>query len=209
MFFYALFAIALFQRPRRGLTAVISLLVLLTAIGRLWVTDKCAMASCSLMSFYTQPIMLYFAGGIILGAIRLSLQHRNKMPAVRFDNGLGMAIVLTAVYVAYVSNAAPSNVTYVVGVIFCVLTTAFCALLEDTATGGRIGIIFLLVGEASYSIYMTHTIFVDPVSRLWFPKLGSLGIAPYLAAMIVGTSLLGMLTFRYVERPTLRALRRH
>jgi exopolysaccharide production protein ExoZ len=99
-------------------------------------------------------------------------------------------------------------VTYIVGVIFCILATAFCALLEDKSERGRLRIMFLLVGEASYSIYMTHSLFIDPASRLWANTLGGRGMAAYLAAMIIGTSLLGMLMFRCVERPTLRALKR-
>jgi exopolysaccharide production protein ExoZ len=208
MFFYVLFAIALTQRPRRGLAALISVLILLTAAGWLWVIGKCSTGSCELLSFYLQPIMLYFAGGIVLGALRLFLQHRNKLSVVNSDNGLMLAIVLTSVYVVYLSLATPSNVTYIVGVIFCILATAFCALLEDKCERGHLRIMFLLVGEASYSIYMTHSLFIDPASRLWANTMGGRGMAAYLAAMIIGTSLLGMLMFRFVERPTLRALKR-
>lgn len=207
MFFYLLFAVALTQRPRRGLTAIISVLLLLTVVGEFWPSGKCGADSCKLLSFYLQPIMLYFAGGIVLGTIRLALRRRNKMPAMNFDNGLGMAIALTAVYVVYISLVAPSSVTYAVGVIFCVITTAFCALLEDKCDSGRLRIIFFMVGEASYSIYMTHTLFVDPATLLWSHAFGGTGFVPYIAVMILGASLLGLLTFRWVEKPMLRALR--
>ncbi len=208
MFFYALFAIALFQKPQRGLSAVISALLLLTVVGQLWQTDQCSADACRALAFYLQPIMLYFAGGILLGASRVFLQRRNKMPGIPFDNGLGLAIALTALQVLYLSVAPPSKLTDVVGVIYCILATAFCALLEDRTEHGRLRLVFLLVGEASYSIYMTHSLFVDPVSRFWTHTVGTHWIAVYLAAMIVGTSLVGLVTFRFVERPMLRALRR-
>jgi exopolysaccharide production protein ExoZ len=208
MFFYALFAAALLLRPRRGLAAVIAVLVLLTAAGRIWMTDDCTANSCEFLGFYAQPIILYFAGGIIIGAIRLYLQSRNRLFAVTADNGLGMAIALAGIYVVYASLAAPSPLTHIVGIVFCVSATALCALLEDNSRLGRLRFVFLLVGEASYSIYMTHSLFIDPVGRLWTSAFGGRSMGVYLAAMIVGTSLLGMLVYRYVENPLLRARRR-
>jgi exopolysaccharide production protein ExoZ len=208
MFFYALFAAALVLRPRRGLAAVISVLVLLTAAGRIWMTDACSEKSCEMLGFYAHPIILYFAGGIILGAIRVYLQRRNMLFAVAADNGLGIAIALTGIYVAYASWAAPSSLTYVAGILFCVSATACCALLEDNSGSGRLRLTLLLVGEASYSIYMTHSLFIDPIGRLWTNAFGGKWMGVYLGAMIVGTSLLGMLVFRCVEKPMLRALRR-
>jgi exopolysaccharide production protein ExoZ len=207
MFFYALFATALVLRPRRGLGAVMSALVLLTLAGRIW-TGDCISESCAFAAFYTQPIILYFAGGIILGAIRVYLQRRNRLFAVTADNGLGMAIALAGFYVVYASLAAPSTLTYIVGILFCVSATAFCALLEDNSGLGRVRFMFLLVGEASYSIYMTHSLFIDPVGRLWTNAWNGKWMGVYLAAMIVGTSLLGMLVYRFVEKPMLRALKR-
>jgi exopolysaccharide production protein ExoZ len=208
MFFYALFAAALTLRPRRGLGAVIFALVLLTFAGRFWLTADCTSKPCEFAEFYTEPIILYFAGGIILGAIRVYLQRRNRLFAVTADNGLGMAIALAGIYVVYASLAAPSTLTYIVGILFCVSATALCALLEDNSGLGRLRFMFLLVGEASYSIYMTHSMFIDPASRLWTNALGGKWMGFYLAAMIVGTSLLGMLVYRCVEKPMLRALKR-
>jgi len=208
MFFYVLFAAALVLRPRRGLGAVIAALVLLTLAGRIWATGGCASKSCELAAFYAQPIILYFAGGIILGAIRVYLQRRNRLFAVSADNGLGIAIALAGIYVVYASLAAPSTLTYIVGILFCVSATAFCALLEDNSGLGSLRFMFLLVGEASYSIYMTHSIFIDPVGRLWTNAFGGRWMGVYLGAMIVGTSLLGMLVYRCVEKPMLRALKR-
>jgi len=208
MFFYALFAAALVLRPRRGLGAVILALVLLTIAGWIWMTGDCSAKSCEFVGFYAEPIILYFAGGIMLGAIRVYLQRRNRLFAVTADNGLGMAIALTGIYVAYASLAAPSNLTYIVGILFCVSTTAFCALLEDNTRLGRLRFMFLLVGEASYSIYMTHSLFIDPVGRYWANALGGKLMGIYLGAMILGTSLLGMLVYRCVEKPMLRALKR-
>jgi peptidoglycan/LPS O-acetylase OafA/YrhL len=151
---------------------------------------------------------LYFAGGIILGGIRVYLQRRNRLFAVSADNGLGMAIALAGIYVVYACLAAPSNLTYIVGILFCVSATAFCALLEDNSRLGRLRFMFLLVGEASYSIYMTHSLFIDPVGRLWTNAWGGKWMGVYLGAMIMGTSLLGMLVYRCVEKPMLRALKR-
>ena len=208
MFFYVLFTAALVLKPRRGLAAVIFTLVLLTFAGWIWSSGDCASTSCELAAFYAGPIILYFAGGMILGAIRVYLQRRNKLFALSADNGLGVAIALTGIYVVYASLAAPSTLAYVVGILFCVSATAFCALLEDKSGLGRLRFMFLLVGEASYSIYMTHSMFIDPAGRLWTNAMGGKWMGLYLAAMIVGTSLVGMLVYRFVEKPMLRALKR-
>lgn len=208
MFFYSLFALALFQRPHRGLAAVVAAIMALTLLGPLLIDAGCVATACRFASFYVQPIMLYFAGGILLGALRLFLQHRGALPRVPFDNGMGIAIVLTGIYVVYVSSVEASVLTYGVGVIFCVLATAVCALLEDGTAQGTVRAALLAVGEASYSIYLTHTLIVDPVSRWWSQTVGRQWLGPYLAVEILGASLLGMLTFRLVEKPALRAFRR-
>jgi exopolysaccharide production protein ExoZ len=206
MFFYALFAASLTLRPRRGLGAVILALALLAFAGRL--AEDCTSKSCEFLEFYAEPIILYFAGGIVLGAIRVYLQRQNRLFAVTADNGLGMAIALASIYVVYASLAAPSTLSYIMGILFCVSATTFCALIEDNSGLGRLRFMFLLVGEASYSIYMTHSMFIDPAGRLWTNALGGKWMGLYLGAMIVGTSLLGMLVYRYVEKPMLRALKR-
>jgi exopolysaccharide production protein ExoZ len=208
MFFYALFAVALTQRPRIGIAGLMILLVLLTVAGQMGLAGQCASAPCGLLGFYMQPIMLYFAGGMLLGQIRLYLQRSNRLRSLKFDNGLGLAILSTAVYAAYICFTGPSTATTVAGVLFGVLAGALCALLADNSGDGRMRTTLLLVGEASYSIYMTHSVFIDPASRLWTRAFGGHGMALYVIAMVVGTTLLGMLTFRCVEKPTLRLLKR-
>ena len=152
--------------------------------------------------------MLYFVGGILLGIARLALHRHERMPSVPFDNGLGIAIATTALYVLYVYSVAPSTFTYAVGVLFCVLATAVCALLGDEIEHGPVRLMFLAVGEASYSIYLTHTLVIDPISQFWGAHFGRRWLLPYLVLDVVAASLLGLACYRFVEKPSLRAFRR-
>jgi exopolysaccharide production protein ExoZ len=205
MFFYALFAAALLLRATRGLVGLLLLLLLLTVIAPIWNHGPCDTTTCGVMLFYEQPIQLYFAGGIVLGALRLYLQRRSSMSALSFNGGLRAAIVATAAYIAYICWVA--GPTDAAGVVYCVLASALCMLFADKPQSGRISMLLLLIGESSYSLYLTHPVFIDPASRLWARAFGAHGLFPFLAAMIVGSCLLGWLSYRLIEKPLQRALR--
>ncbi len=208
MFFYALFALALLQPARRGLIVLLSALVGLVFLGSLGMTDGCGSRACGLIRFYQEPVVLYFAGGIVLGAVRLFLEKRNWMPGIPFDNGLVVALALTGAFAILILHSPSGSATHAVGAVICFLTTASCALLEDRAKQGRLRFVVLLVGEASYSIYLTHTFVTHPAAALWVSLSGGRGLVAFIALMLIGASLLGVLVFRFVEKPMLQALRK-
>lgn len=134
MVFYALFAVALLWR--QGLWLV------LVALGAL------AAAGLAYPGFYTSPIILYFAAGIVLA--------RFKVPQ-------GMPPRLSAI-----SNA---------------------------------------VGDASYSIYLTHSFVLGISTRVLRHLEGPYAPALWLVAMLAASTVVGMLSYRLLELPMTTWLR--
>jgi peptidoglycan/LPS O-acetylase OafA/YrhL len=64
-----------------------------------------------------------------------------------------------------------------------------------------------VLGDASYSIYLTHSFLLGPLARLY----GALGLSwawiwAYMALSMFGAVLLGVWVFRRIERPLLRRM---
>jgi len=74
--------------------------------------------------------------------------------------------------------------------------------------------LFLLVGEASYSIYLSHIIFLSLFLRVFQVVVNKFGVTSYLAIQMVYTLILvfsvigGILIYKYIESPVLRYLNR-
>jgi peptidoglycan/LPS O-acetylase OafA/YrhL len=94
-----------------------------------------------------------------------------------------------------------------IGILACVAATACCALNRDSPAQSRDRTTALAVGDASYIVYLAHSFFVDPLSKLWRFAFGMRGMAVFVLLMLAGTALLGVATFRLVEKPMMQALR--
>ena len=68
---------------------------------------------------------------------------------------------------------------------------------------------FNRLGDASYSIYLSHVLVLSAAGSLWtfFPTPASFHRAVVLTAMVGGVILFGWLSFRYVESPLLKKIR--
>jgi peptidoglycan/LPS O-acetylase OafA/YrhL len=61
-------------------------------------------------------------------------------------------------------------------------------------------------GDASYSIYLTHTLLLSALAQIWRAELGTWPPALFVTGSIVGALVLGLLVNAYVERPMSNAL---
>jgi exopolysaccharide production protein ExoZ len=77
-----------------------------------------------------------------------------------------------------------------------------CLEMERTI-GARIPAILLLIGDASYSLYLTHWFLVSVFRTLilHFPATLSFGAALPLFSMVVLCCIVGILTYHFVESP--------
>lgn len=66
------------------------------------------------------------------------------------------------------------------------------------------------VGDASYSIYLSHILILSFIGRIWY-RLGQKGLADnivMIAAMILMVVVYGHLSYRYIEKPLIHRFRR-
>ena len=67
-----------------------------------------------------------------------------------------------------------------------------------------------LLGDASYSIYLTHTFIALTIAeRIWMraPLTGPLQFAGWMVCALVTSAVVGVLTYQLFEKPTLAWLR--
>ncbi|HEV7322595.1 MAG TPA: acyltransferase [Ensifer sp.] len=190
MFFYAVFALMLLLPRSRRLIAMTTAFLLLVAIGLLFDSDN------ALFITYTRPILLEFVAGMIVAEFWL----RGGVPGAVF----GLALIATA--------AAGFAALAVLGLPFDELVLGPLAVLLVVGTlalerGGwfRSGGLAMLLGDASYSIYLWHAFAISVVVKV----CGLAGVSPFTSALLAvgaGTTL-GVVVFLLLERPLARRLR--
>jgi exopolysaccharide production protein ExoZ len=200
MFFYALFAFGLMFRPLAlGAAVVVGLLGALV-IGGLVVRPEGPVAG-----FYTRPILLEFAAGMALGTLGSQVKIQTA-----WGRALLVALCLVGLAAtAFVPLVWPEASRVITQGIPSVLVVASAVLLHQSgvqlAGSGRAKRALLLLGNASYSLYLTHP-FVTQAAQ----KLGKrLGLSPLVVvpSMLVTLALVcavGIITHLLIERPLTR-----
>ena len=191
MLFYALFALALaWGLPR------IRFCVL--AFGLIFIAGHFAPESVTL-AFYARPIVLEFVLG--MGIAHALLHYRQATPAI----GL-LTAVAGLLYMFGISWDVETDrlISWGLGAALLVLGAVW---LEPWTAQRRLAAPLSFLGDASYSIYLSHT-FVVPAGVLVFKRLGvqdSLVIVPAVALAVL---VAGCLSYVWLERPMTQFLKR-
>jgi exopolysaccharide production protein ExoZ len=193
MMFYGIFALILFAPMRFRLPAVVGALVGLVVLGFI------LHAGTSQLDFYTAPIILEFAMGVCLGAA-VTAQRRAPAPiaaaAVIAGFGLFIATALTG----------PLCDRVLMWGIPAALLVSGCVFLERE-TGPWLAPLPLLLGDASYSIYLVQVLTVSAAFQAW-RKVDALQNPASMAATMIVTALAsvgaGVLVYWFVERPIIK-----
>jgi exopolysaccharide production protein ExoZ len=200
MFFYAIFALSLFFAQRR-ITIVIGALALLVALRPL--------AGSVVARFYTDPILLEFAAGMLLA------RNYDRLPAKGGAAvlALGVAALLSVPWVfpqliLWGPGAGEQgwiHRAWIYGIPAILIVGGALMLERQGRSTGRL----LLLGNASYSIYLTH-FFVVLASRKLFEAIGpSVPLAfVFLAATFVLVALVGIAVHLYVEKTAMDLINR-
>lgn len=82
------------------------------------------------------------------------------------------------------------------------------AASAEIAGKARFPMIMRKIGDASYSIYLTHILVLSVIGRAWAQMATPEAINPImLATMVLATLIVGLLSYRWVEVPILNAIR--
>lgn len=196
MFFYLVFgACLLIGRRDIRLAVLMAALVFLVLVGRIAAPPGPVLAT------YTNPILLEFLAGVALASVGGRLQ---RCPAM-----LGAILITLGVawLVCVVLSHAPLERIIGYGIPAAIMVAGGLVLERFArAYTSRLG---LLLGDASYSIYLAHPF----AQRAWLFGFGGflptldrpLGAVIAIVAGIVAGILGGVLSYILIERPLLAA----
>ncbi|WP_413248290.1 acyltransferase family protein [Sinomonas flava] len=139
-----------------------------------------------------------FGCGAVVGLLYQRYGLRCRVPAP-----VGWALVCAGSLGAFAARDWLGDLAVAVAAILVLVAGLVTANSEQRFARG-----WELVGNASYSIYLTHNIFLLVGVTAWVKMLGR-GMFP-VAVAVLGTAavLAGILVHLYVEKPVIRAARR-
>lgn len=195
VFFYFLYSLSLFFSRKIGFFVVQALLLLFVIFG--WIAEVDSVA----LRFWTNSIILEFGAGVVLGAMYGRIeQSRNGFLAIFLIILGGVALLVLA------DHDIPR---FVKGGLGAVLITLGCLTVPKTYDA-RMPSVVLLLGSASYALYLSHRFVLRTLSIL-FKKLSvvaSLEVVLYPIIAVLISVLASLVVYRYLEVPFLRAVRR-
>lgn len=194
MFFYVVFAGTLLLPRAWRLPAIGALFGLLVIAGTLFVPDNAVLLS------FTRPIILEFVAGMVIGELWL----KGKVPSP----AMGLALIALALSgFATIQVAGLPFDALVCGPLAAALVVGVLAL----EAGRRIRFvpIAVVLGDASYAIYLWHTFAISVIAKVG-ASMGVPAPAVFAAAVLAGISA-GALGYYLLEKRGLvtawRALR--
>jgi len=193
MFFYFAFALAMLLPRRWGIGALTVIFAGLVLMGRYLRigTDS------PILFTFTDDMILEFLFGVYIG---LAYEKGFRIPGWL----AAVAVIAGFVWVA----PDPSGPTFIINGLPAALVVGgfvFGPRLSGSAATRWLE----RIGDASYSLYLTHTFILRPYRDVWIATVGnSLPAALYLITAILIAVLLGLVVYRFVERPMTRFLRR-
>ncbi len=200
MFFYAIFALAMAVSLMRRVPLTIGVLVSMVALGTLSVFD-----GSPALEFYSNDIVLEFVFGMALAQLFLNgtLARVGVGPAW-VAIGLGaIGVAVGAYHITEIPRALAFGLP-------AALMVAGALSIEAGREVRRVQP-FLIIGDASYSIYLAH---LFPIAlerfawaRLALPTEGILPVVSFVGVALVGGACAGIACYLVVERPMLKVMR--
>ncbi len=193
MFFYVVFTCSLVLPARVRLTALTLVFGLLVGIGLFAGPFDSAAAD-----VYFSPLLIEFVAGAAIGTW---LRRRGRVPGPIVSGALvicGFALLVSR-------DAAPlGQFTQMIGAVAIVVGALHPAFARWSCAPLRV------LGDSSYSLYLTHLFTLGALRIVWVHAAGSVESWPAAAAFqvlaLAVSSVAGWLTFRFVETPMLNWL---
>jgi exopolysaccharide production protein ExoZ len=198
MFFYAVFACCLIAPLKRATLYLVGLFVGISILGATVTMPTVA------LTYWTNSIILEFMFGALLAlACRAQLRLSAGAALALIAVGAALAVVLgpfwgmDQVLPRFVSGGLPSTL-----------------IVAAAAFGPRLSASWLVtplvaLGDASYSLYLTHPFAIRPLRNIWMALHGgSLPLGLYAIVCGQGAIAAALIVYRFIEKPTTDALRR-
>lgn len=205
MFFYAIFALAIWQAGRYRLAAIACILTLLVIAGLLVKSENAQ------TMFYTSTIMLEFVFGMIVGWLYLRIPARpSRISAALLIAGITALIMGGIAGIGYGPNGFDPTRAFNWGLPSALIVAG--AAFGKFETAGLRHTLLSALGNASYSLYLSHLITLPAIVVAW--RHAGLEFSGPQAVLLTLTMLLvasagGWLTYIVVERPMTSVLRHY
>lgn len=189
MMFYTLFAAALFLPKSWRLPSMLAVLFWLALIGRLVNPE-------SIAGFYMHPIILEFAAGMVIAELWTR--------GVAVPRGLAFAAITAGFVLLWLGTG--STLPRLIGSGLPAAMIVAGAVFAETRRDKRGFRLPLLLGDASYSIYLSHVIVLPVLAKGWvlakLPQRDAYGLAFEVVTLAVCIAA-GVLLYKLVEKPLL------
>lgn len=194
MYFYVMFALAMFLPMRWRLSALLAVLGGAALIGI--VLGPFASAPARL---YSSPLLLEFLAGAVIG-------HWHLQRYQPWSVGISLLMIMLGAVMLFERDARPLGYfNQIIGASLTVLGSLHPSFAR------WYNLALLELGNSSYSLYLTHLFVLGLLRVLWgklFPGTVTLeGALLFMGASLLLCPLAAMITYRYVEAPLERALR--
>lgn len=154
MFFYGLFALCLFVPTQHRLIAILLSLLSLAAIGIVFNFEN------AILSTFTNPLLIEFVMGILIAVLWLK-GHTPKGKTAIGIFLLGGLVLLSSLFI--------NDEEETWRVLYWGIPCALIVLASlNFKLSGQLDKSMLLIGDASYSIYLSHVIFLNGLLKAWF-----------------------------------------
>jgi exopolysaccharide production protein ExoZ len=202
MLFYVVFASCMLLPFKLGIAALTGFFVCGVAARAGFEIEQ------TQFSFWFNPIVLEFVFGVFIG-----VAYRTGF---RFSQSIAVAIGLAGfVLVAWMWPGFDDSKNSTNFLRFGLPAAAFisAAALGPQLAGTSLARFGVLIGNASYALYLIHPFIIRPMRVVWL-KLGLEALPPvaYVLICTMGASVAGLLLHRFVELPMgryLNSLTRH
>lgn len=191
MFFYGLFALAMFFRKHRLIAASLVLITLVLS-GRLHKFGDITSL------FYTSKILIEFVFGMMVFHVYIKTQHMS------FDRNT--LLVLGVIGFVLLNSGSVVNDKFVLAPAAAIITLVFIHAFRDAHVRS-----LKILGDASYSIYLFHPAvfeFVRGFIRyIGLGKEGYLNITTIVIMQVIPAVIIGIVIYYVIEKPMLKGLR--
>ncbi len=196
MLFYAIFTPFVMLSRRWAVLGVVAAIGALVAVGQLTWTGN------PQIGFWTDPIVGEFAFGVLLGALRLDGVQLSR-PVRLGLIAAGLAIML----VIGVDDTPTRALSYGIPAACFVAAVSFGSGRAGTSLIARGG---LLLGDASYALYLVHLFPTRLLREIWWRLhlIGTAGIVSFIVVSMIASCAIAVGVHVWVERPLVRAARR-
>jgi exopolysaccharide production protein ExoZ len=207
MYFYAVFALLLLVRP----ISKRMILMVVWAAGAALVFELTKPVH-AIPLVYTNPIILEFVLGALIGHAYVNGKLR------RFSSTFGWLLVVSSaaviIFTPFPDDAEFMYRSIMRPIIYGIPAALIvCGLLGVDSSGGLRKLPWLmLIGDASYSIYLSHTTTLTMfrvITRVLHVPVQNPSVgATLVLAAVVCAIFMGIVVFRYVELPLMSRLKR-